>query len=233
MVSHCDDDELALIALGESASPDDEAHLSTCARCQSRLDQLAAVVGTARSIEPEDRPVAPPDSVWQGITAELASDGSSNVASLDDARQRRRPRLWLVAASAAAVGVLVGGGLVAVVNSSTTSEQLVATGTLDPIQNSGFTGTATVERGATGDSLTVSVPGLDSAGDGYYEVWMATPDTSTMVAIGTLPPGEPVTFALPPGLDPAKFPVVDVSLEHFDGDAAHSATSIVRGQLTT
>ena len=33
------------------------------------------------------------------------------------------------------------------------------------------------------------------------------------------------------GLDPAAFPVVDVSVEHFDGDAGHSAVSVVRGQL--
>jgi len=233
MVSHCDDDELALIALGESARPEDEAHLSTCGRCRSRLDQLSAVVGTARAIEPADRPVAPPESVWQGITAELGADAGSSVASLDEARRRRRPRMWLVAASAAAVGVLVGGGLVAALNSTTSPDQLVATGTLDPIGGSGVTGTATLARGSAGKSLTVDVPGLQAPGDGYYEVWMATPDTATMVALGTLSPGGPGTFALPAGLDPAKFPVVDVSLEHFDGDASHSATSIVRGHLTT
>lgn len=230
-MSHCDDDELALIAIGESASPEDEAHLSTCARCQSRLDQLAAVARAVREIEPDDRPIAPPESVWQGITAELSADTGAPVTSLDDARQRRRPRLWLVAASAAAVGVLVGGGLVAVVNSTSSPDQLVASGTLDPIDNSGVTGTATVETGSAGTALTVDVPGLAAPGDGYYEVWMATPDTTTMVAVGTLSPGAPATFTLPAGLDPSAFPVVDVSLEHFDGDAGHSATSIVRGQL--
>jgi len=177
--------------------------------------------------------VAPPESVWQGISTELAADSAGNVASLDEARQRRRPRLWLVAASAAAVGVLVGGGLVAALNGSTSADQLVATGTLDPIAGSGVSGTASVERGSSGNALTVNVPGLQAPGDGYYEVWMATPDTSTMVALGTLTPGGPATFALPAGLDPKAFPVVDVSLEQFDGNAAHSATSIARGQLLT
>ena len=36
MVSHCDDDDLSLLALGESVDPDVEAHLATCSRCQSR-----------------------------------------------------------------------------------------------------------------------------------------------------------------------------------------------------
>ena len=232
-MSHCDDDELALIALGESARPEDEVHLSTCARCQSRLDQLSAVVGTARTIEPADRPVAPPESVWQGITAELAQDSSEGVASLDAGRQRRRPRTWIVAAAAAAVGLLAGAGLVTALSTTPGSDQVVATTPLDPIGTSGARGTASVEKGDAGMALTVELPGLSAAGSGYYEVWMATPDTSTMVALGTLSPGGPVTFALPSGLDPKAFPVVDVSLEQFDGDAAHSATSIARGHLLT
>jgi anti-sigma-K factor RskA len=233
MVLHCDDDDLALLALGESVGADDEAHLSTCSRCRSRLDQLSAVVTSARSVTPADHPVAPPPSVWAGITAELGTEGSGSVASLDQARERRRPRVWLVAASAAAVGLLAGAGLMTVLNATTPSDQLVATATLDPIGDSGVTGTASVEKGSQGKALTVEVPGLSAAGDGYYEVWMATADTTTMVAIGTLSPGGPATFTLPAGLDPAQFPVVDVSLEHFDGEAGHSATSVVRGQLTT
>jgi len=231
-VSHCDDDELAVIALGEPARPADEAHLSTCSRCQSRLDQLAGVVGTARSIRPEDHPVTPPDSVWAGITDELASDQTGSVTSLDAERERRRPRLWLVAASAAAVGLLVGGGLVAAVNGSRTTSDVIASATLNPLEGSTAHGTAKVEKVSAGDTLTVSVTDLPAPADGYYEVWMATADTTTMVAIGTLPAGSQATFALPPGMDPTQFPVVDVSLEHFDGDAAHSATSVARGQLT-
>ncbi len=236
-MSHCDDDDLSLLALGESVDPDVEAHLATCSRCQSRLDQLAAVVSAARSLTPEDHPIAPPSSVWDGIAGELGLGTSTkvqadaDVISLDDARRSRRQRVWLVAASAAVVGAVIGGGLTTVISSSGSSDQLVASTTLSPIENSGYTGTATVEQAGTATSLTVDVPGLPSVQDGYYEVWMATPDTTTMVAIGTMRPGEPATFALPPGLDPAAFPVVDVSVEHFDGDAGHSAVSVVRGQL--
>ena len=42
--------KLALIALGEPASAGNEQHLASCARCRSRVDQLAAVVSTARKL---------------------------------------------------------------------------------------------------------------------------------------------------------------------------------------
>ena len=51
MVQHCDDDTLTLMALGESMDNADEAHVQHCARCQSRVDQLAAVVATVRSLK--------------------------------------------------------------------------------------------------------------------------------------------------------------------------------------
>ena len=148
-----------------------------------------------------------------------------------DHREGRRPRTWLLAGAAAVIGLLAGAGLVTAVN-STSSDVVVATAVLNPLEG-GEAGRATVARSGDGKVLTVEVPGLASPEDGYYEVWMATPDTKTMVALGTLNPGTAGTFALPAGMDPNAFPVVDVSLEHFDGDAGHSSTSIVRGQLVT
>lgn len=230
---HCEDDELSLVALGESARPEDDAHLAQCARCQSRLDQLSAVVASARSVTPEDHPIAPPAAVWDSITAELGLDtGTATVTSIEDAPRRRRSRTWLLVASAAAIGVVIGGGAVAAVLADRTSELPVASADLAPIADSGFAGTAVVQRGADGNVLTVNVPDLPPL-DGYYEVWMATADTTTMVAVGTLIPGREASFTLPAGLDPTSFPVVDVSIEHFDGEAGHSAESVVRGQLRT
>ena len=40
-----------------------------------------------------------------------------------------------------------------------------------------------------------------------------------------------VEFAIPAGVDVGDFPIVDVSLEPFDGDPTHSGDSIVRGQI--
>jgi len=38
-------------------------------------------------------------------------------------------------------------------------------------------------------------------------------------------------FSLPGGMDMESFPVVDISLEQFDGDVTHSTDSVVRGVL--
>ncbi len=247
-MSHRDDDELSVIALGESPQPADEEHLQQCARCRSRLDQLMAVVASARSITDDDRPVDPPAEVWAGIAAELGlgdreqpgDSGSSNtsgsntsgsVTSLDDARRRRRPALgWL--AAAAVVGLVAGSVLTGVVvNSGETSPSVIASASLEPVDASAYQGSATIEQVGEDAVLRVSVPELPAVDDGYYEVWMATSDAATMVAIGTLNPGRDGEFVLPAGMSVADFPLVDVSVEHFDGDAGHSAESVVRGLL--
>ena len=90
--AHIDGETLALEALGEDAGTSaDDQHLAACARCQAELDQLRAVVATSRSLSPEDRPVDPPQRVWQAITAELGSShtghGEGSVAVLSDVRQ--------------------------------------------------------------------------------------------------------------------------------------------------
>lgn len=228
---HCDDDELSLVALGEAPSPEDEAHLQQCPRCQSRLDQMTAVVASARSITDADRPVMPPVEVWASITRELGVEDTATVTSITAARSQRGPRTWLLAGAAAVVGVLLGGIVTAGLLNPTSSQELVASADLAPYGESGFTGTAAVEQRPEGAVLTVSVPDLPAVPDGYYEVWMASPDATTMVAIGTLSPGQEGTFALPAGMEVGSFPVVDVSVEHFDGNAGHSAVSVVRGQL--
>lgn len=230
-MSHCDDDELSIIALGEPASSADDAHLQECSRCRSRLDQLTAVVGSARSITDDDRPITPPADVWAGITAELGLTGTGTVTSLDAARRRRGGRTWAIAGAAAAVGLVLGGIVTAGVLKPPSSAQVLAQASLAPIADSGFAGTAVVEQRDGHAVLRVQVPDLPQVEDGYYEVWMATPDTTTMVAIGTMNPGEDATFDLPAGMDMTSFPVVDVSVEHFDGNTEHSAVSVVRGQL--
>lgn len=228
---HCDDDELSLVALGEAPSLEDEAHLQQCPRCHSRLDQMVAVVASARSITDDDRPVLPPVEVWESITRELGLEEAGNVTSISAAPSRRAARTWLLAGAAAVVGVLLGGIVTTGLQTSAGPQELLASAALDPIDESGFTGTAAVEQRPDGAVLTVSVPDLPPVPDGYYEVWMASSDTTTMVAIGTLNPGQEGTFTLPAGMEVGEFPVVDVSVEHFDGDAGHSAVSVVRGQL--
>lgn len=66
--------------------------------------------------------------------------------------------------------------------------------------------------------------------DGYLDVWLIDSDVDGMVSIGTLD-AQTTEIVLPPGLELEGFPIVDVSIEPFDGDPTHSGDSIWRGTL--
>ena len=233
-MSHCDEDALALLALGEVVDSRDVAHAQECAECSARLEEYRAVVSIGRTVTPDDVPSAPPAEVWTAVSAEVARnrDASGVVRSLDSAPSRRRRGGYVLAAAAAVVGLIAGSAATATIINRPESVQVVASAALDPIGDAGVSGTAVIEQVSGATQLKVTVPDLPAAEDGYYEVWMATADTATMVAIGNLNPGETAVYTLPTGMDLAAFPVVDVSLEHFDGDPGHSVTSVVRGTLS-
>jgi anti-sigma-K factor RskA len=62
---------------------------------------------------------------------------------------------------------------------------------------------------------------------------MLSPDADAMVSVGVLGAGSVNEFPLPTGMDMQAFPVVDISVEQFDGDVTHSGDSLVRGTLAT
>lgn len=76
--------------------------------------------------------------------------------------------------------------------------------------------------------LDVDVDDLPSV-DGYYELWIRDPETDGVLSLGVL--AGDGRYALPDRLDPADFPVVDVSVESIDGDPSHSARSVWRGHF--
>ncbi len=68
-MQHCDDEVLALVALGEPPSLEDARHLAGCARCRAEVESFDRVV-TAGRPEPFVGPVVqPPSHVWDGIAA--------------------------------------------------------------------------------------------------------------------------------------------------------------------
>lgn len=221
---HYDDETIALLALGESVAGVDPDHLQSCAVCQAQVDQFKAIVGSARAIGSEDHPMTPPDALWERITAEIESDGRSTAAP----PKSRSRAAWF--ALAAAVGVLVGsvGTIVAVEQRA--AAPTIAQAVLEPLPGQSARGVAQVRETTDGPVLTVDVPGLPEP-DGYYEVWMLAPDAQSMVSIGVLGQGQVNEFPLPVTMDMTQFPVVDVSLEKYDGDVTHSSDSLVRGEL--
>ncbi|HSK27737.1 MAG TPA: anti-sigma factor [Jiangellales bacterium] len=255
-MQHCDPDVLALRALGEDAGPPGtEDHLASCDRCRGELDGLQSVVRAARSAGPDDLPQHPPARVWDGISRELGLGATAAPApapvpdapttlppvpdELATARDRRRTRLAGRTAPllvAAAVGGVVAGGVgvwaLTGLGGDEPAVEIVAETRLDPLPSWDAEGTAAVEITAEGTRyLVVDVAGAGSGDhDGYHEVWLLDPEVSQLVSLGVLD-GDRGTFAIPAGLDLGELPVVDVSLEPYDGNPAHSGDSVVRGTL--
>lgn len=235
-MEHCRDDTLALLALGEPVgSTHLSQHLTACAPCRSRLDDLTRTVGVARSVVIEDRLVLPPAELWNSIVAEFHDDVRASTGHLGTrarwSRSIRTVKLpWaLTAAVAALVFGATGSFLLRHVDPG---REFIASAQLAPVGIIDATGTAVLTSTAAGQRLSVDVPGLMS-GSGYYEVWMATRDSTTMLAIGALGSDRHGDFILPLGVSGTTYPIVDISYEQVDGNPAHSLVSVVRGTLTS
>lgn len=224
-------------------------------------DDLAELRAIASRIEPivpgwQD----PPTDLWARIAAEAGveeapsaagngaqgggRDGTTvaEVASLDTARKRRgdggaapgerrgpagMPPWTLVAAAVVAV-VAVGAIALAVVRGGDEAPgDVVAASELELLVDQGAGRAELVDRDGSFE-LRVELSGLE-ADDGFLEVWMIDTEVSKLVSLG--PVRDDGVYPLPAGMDPSAFPIVDVSVEPFDGDPTHSGASVLRGQL--
>jgi hypothetical protein len=229
-VRHLDPDRLVLLALSEEpAGTDESAHLAGCAGCRAELDELrhVALLG-AETQEVRDLP-PPPPRVWAGIAAATAA-----------APVRRRPRRrWAVPVLAAAAAVVLAvAGTVAVDRwvTRTTEPPITAKAILSRLTTAPAAAQGDAEILA-GSSLRLGVRNLPLT-TGYYQVWLIDPDDTTkMMSMGNLPiaalsGAKDAVLPLPPGVDLNRYRLVDVSAEAYDGNAAHSGKSLLRGTLT-
>ncbi len=260
-MSHCDPTTLALAALGEDIPAHESAHLYACEACLADVATLAEVVtlgreaprelpevpeavwsGITRELSlvgapdgDESRPVAPPGA-FRGGPPTGAGRPTAPEAEVIALAPRRARRGFQSMALAAAVGALVGGAVVwsAVDRASADSggqDVFLAQAVLEPLQDSVTEpGEATVLDSPDGKVVRVDARTLP-ADDGFYEVWLLDADATKLVALGALPAGSIGTFTVPPGLSITDFPVVDISLESYDGDPSHSKNSLMRGVL--
>lgn len=145
-------------------------------------------------------------------------------------RGRKRTKAWI--AGAAAVSFVLGGVVaVGIVQFSGRDQaDVVEQAALEPLPGWDSRGTARVEDTAGKLQLVVDLP--DNQVSGFREVWLLdlAGKTPGLLSVGTLN-GDQGVFDLPPGVDLAKYNIVDVSNEPFDGDPSHSTDSIVRGEL--
>jgi anti-sigma-K factor RskA len=249
-VSHYDETTLALLALGEaSATADNAAHLSTCARCRTEVDQLSAVVATGRAVHDDDYPVAPPATVWDRIAEEIRRDGALSgidapvaaVVPITSARQSsRRSRRMLALAAAAAVGLIIGAGVTwTLTRTSTPTPQPTAQGqasvaALHPLDTPAASGTAVLRvASAEQRTVTVAVVNLPKPAGTFYEVWLMDPATSHLVSLGVLGTDGRGAYVVPSGLNLRQYTAVDVSLQPMNGSPQHSRYSAVRGTIPT
>lgn len=224
---HVDSDTLALIALGEpAAGTAEQAHLADCEHCAARLAELSLVTRLGRDSFGDQPLSSPRPEVWAGIAAELGLAGQSSPRPV-----RARRRLVPVLAAAAAVVALAAAGVTGWQLLRPAPPEVLATARLDAFPEwPGASGQATVERMPDGSRvvrLTLATP--EERGD-FREAWLITQDASALVSLGVVDASTAV-LAIPDGIDLARYDLVDVSAESYDGDPAHSGDSIVRGRL--
>ncbi len=237
-MSHLDDEVIAAAALGEQIDAEQRAHLEACTLCAGHLHDIEDLAARAGSVHRPEPLLVPPARVWDAIVAELASDEPQPAAASGTAPPgelapvtpiRRRFSGWLVAA-AASVGLVVGGVGVGLFLASADDVVVVASAPLANLQTEAPAGTAQVENRPDGSQVLVVDTEYKTVSDGDLEVWLIDPNIEGMVSLGFLTSSH-AEFAIPPGYDPAAYPIVDISIEPRDGVPTHSGDSIVRGVL--
>lgn len=235
-MSHLDDEQLAAVAIGDS-DPTALAHLQQCAVCADEVDQLQALM---RRLESNDSPVAletPPEHVWDAIRAQVDSDQPAVVDGPDTgadelgARRARKAPTWGLLAAAAA-GVVVGGVGVGLAVSGGTDDaaQVTASAELTDLSTEAPAGDAVLHTRADGTQVLVIDAQTPEFDDAYLEVWLIDESIEGMVSLGHLTAGSG-EFDIPDGFDVSGFPIVDISVEPYDGVPTHSGDSVTRGVL--
>jgi Anti-sigma-K factor rskA len=250
-VAHLNAELLAGHALGQTDDLDAEQlkHVASCPQCRAEVDQLHRIVELAQEGPGPDSPPIPEQAMWRNIAAELSigqaaspTPGPAAEASVRPEPsqptappQGRRGLRRGFLALAAAIGLIAGvGGTVLVDNLREPEAQIVASATLNPLPGQSGQGTAQLVRQGETTQLQVSVTGeAPPPAEEYREVWLINTDGERMYSLGVLPVGGAGAYVVPAGLDDSLdgFTIVDVSLEPYDGNAAHSLNSQVRGTL--
>ena len=184
----------------------------------------AAAGGNVTADVADQRPTDVPTERATVVPIERARRSTAGRADSPGHHRSRAP--WLVAAAAVIVGVIAAGALTR--DGSSDDSTVVAAVALAPLGDAGEGSAELVENDGS-LQLRLTTNDLD-AGDGFLEVWVISPDVTQLVSLGPLRADG--VYDLPAGLDPAAFPIVDVSVEPIDGNPAHSGASVLRGELT-
>ncbi|MBW0090287.1 anti-sigma factor [Pseudonocardia sp. KRD-184] len=217
---HPHPDRLALAALpSHSVDAQVERHLAGCALCRAHVEELRRTVDLATSggAAADDEP--PPDRIWTAITGELGHGP--------------RPRRWAPPVAAALVALLVGFAAGRLVGDEPPAGRPLAV--LAAVDGTGATGSASLVDREGVRAVVVHVEGVVAAPeDDYLEVWLTDGSGVRMFSLGALARdggGYDGEFTVPSDLPMERFPTLEVSAERFDGVAAHSRDSLLRGAV--
>jgi len=205
---------------------------------QGAATAASADEGRAISLAAGEPTVDPRIAESDAVTASRRPAGNGQREDAGQVvRLGSRRRLLGVAALAASVGAIVGGSVVwATIDRTaeqTRQSTVIAQAVLEPLSpRVTEPGEAQVLETADGLAVRVDARSLP-AGTGFHEVWLLDADATKLVALGALPSGSIGTFTVPPGVEVTDFPVVDISLEPYDGNPEHSHDSLLRGVLQT
>ena len=251
---HVSAELLAGHALGQPDQLDGEQldHVAGCPQCRAELSQLSRLVELSQQEPDPALGQAPLDAVWHGIREELSLSESAGGRQTQGASPapvaepvlpthavnsdspppvRRRSRALVVLA--AAIGVIVGVGATEVVNLIQTDDaQVLSSTALLALPGHSGEGTAELIRERDTTELRVRVEGAAPQQE-FREVWLINTDGKRMYSLGVLSTAGTGTYPLPARLSGSLegFNIVDVSVEPYDGNVAHSHNSQVRGTL--
>lgn len=257
-MQHISPERLAELALEREGR---DEHLEACSACREELASLRAEVARLRAgaVAPEPLPAGLWDRIAAEVADDEQRDEPRRapaaepvdervhdrpaVADRDRAhvphRGRRRSRAGGVrrftagalVLACAATAIVVGGiaaGIAALAPGSDRGT-ILAAASLDALTGDVQPAAAEVVERDGRRVLVLDTRALPEA-DGYLDVWLIDRDVSAMINVGILD-ADTQEYVLPDGIDLDRFPVVDVSVEPFDGDPTHSGESIWRGVL--
>lgn len=171
----------------------------------------------------------PPASMW----AEIEQTLKPEMIRVEKTRDRKFGGGFSARLLAAAAVLVTAIIVVSALGNSDDGPRLVAqadlvTDTL-PVVTSAEAGVNLVQTG-DGYALDIDLTAVPAAADGELELWIINDGVDDMHSLGIVTSSG--RFALPDGVEPSDFPIVDISVEPFDGNPAHSGQSTLRGRLT-
>lgn len=205
---NCEQHRAGYLADGSNAPFD--RHLSTCSACKRALPGLSTTLSALTDpVLWEEPPVDGFDRLLGTIHASAPQKNSG------------RRRLWSVAATVVLLAGVATGIAVLRPNDDADWQIALAATAVHPDAFARVAGWNT----ATGTRIRITVDGIDDlAGDGFYELWMSSPDGEN-VSAGTFRSAG--TIEAWSAVRRADFPRVWITRESFDGDPSPSGDTVV------